>query len=315
VKSHFFMKTRACAIFAQIHEISGLGKLNMSNPTNLDSCFKDLANEKTPLALATVIQTAQSTSGKTGDKALVSAEGIVEGWIGGGCAQPAVIEAARLALESTEPCLIRVGPKGEWEALDGVVDFSSGCLSGGTQVIFIEPLNKQAKLSILGDSPVALCLSDLAERLDFSVTVISPDLEASQFSESIRIDHDFSSASGDFIVVATQGRHDRAALKAAVGSNAGYIGMVASRKKIAGLKASLIKSGIEPSQMERIHSPAGLEIGAVSPAEIALSILAELVQIRRSAGNQKVDQQTEPEVEVLEPAAEIQGGGCCGNHG
>ena len=134
----------------------------MSKPTNLDACFKGLASDETPLALATVIQTALSTSGNVGDKALVSAEGIVEGWIGGGCAQPAVVEAARMALKSAEPCLIRIGPKGEWETLNGVVDFSSGCLSGGTQVIFIEPLNKQAKLSILGDSPVALCLSDLA---------------------------------------------------------------------------------------------------------------------------------------------------------
>ena len=146
----------------------------MSKPNNLDSCFKSLVNDETPLALATVIQTALSTSGKVGDKALVSAQGIVEGWIGGGCAQPAVVEAARQSLESAKPCLIRVGPKGEWQTLDGVVDFSSGCLSGGTQVIFIEPLNRQAKLSILGDSPVAQCLSELAGQLDFSVTVISP---------------------------------------------------------------------------------------------------------------------------------------------
>jgi xanthine dehydrogenase accessory factor len=287
----------------------------MSNPTNLGSCFKDLVNDETPLALATVIQTAQSTSGKVGDKALVSAEGIVEGWIGGGCAQPAVVEASRMALESTEPCLIRVGPKGEWEALDGVVDFSSGCLSGGTQVIFIEPLNKQTKLCILGDSPVALCLSELAGQLDFSVTMISPDLKHSQISDSVRIEHDFSSASGDFIVVATQGRHDRAALKSALNSNAGYIGMVASHKKIAGLKASLVKSDIEASEMERIHSPAGIEIGAVSPAEIALSILAELVQMRRSGSHQKISPETEPVIDDFEPATDTQGGGCCGGHG
>ena len=287
----------------------------MSIPTNLDSYFKDLANEETPLALATVIQTAQSTSGKAGDKALVSAQGIVEGWIGGGCAQPAVVEAARTALESAEPCLIRVGPKGEWEALDGVVDFSSGCLSGGTQVIFIEPLNKQAKLSILGDSPVALRLSELAGHLDFSVTVISPDLESSQLSEAVRIEHDFPSVSGDFVVVATQGRHDRPALKAALNSNAGYIGMVASRKKIAGLKSSLIKSGTGASAIDRIHSPAGIDIGAVSPAEIALSILAELVRVRRTESNRKIGKETKTEVEPSKSATDIQSEGCCGGHG
>ena len=284
-------------------------------PSNLDSCFKDLANGEIPLALATVIQTAQSTSGKAGDKALVSAQGIVEGWIGGGCAQPAVVEAARMALESAEPRLIRVGPKGEWETLDGVVDFSSGCLSGGTQVIFIEPLNRPAKLSILGDSPVALCLSDLAGRLGFAVTLMSPDLESSGFPESIRIKHDFESADGDFVVVATQGRHDRPALKAAINSNAGYVGMVASGKKIAGLKASLIKSGIDTSALDRIHSPAGLEIGAVSPAEIALSILAELVAVRRAGSKQGVSREHAPVGQPLESANDTTDGGCCSGQG
>jgi len=279
----------------------------MIKPTNLDSCFKSLANADRPLALATVIQTAQSTSGNAGDKALVSAQGIVEGWIGGGCAQPAVVEAARIALKTAEPCLIRVGPKGEWESLDGVVDFSSGCLSGGTQVIFIEPLNKQATLTILGDSPVALCLSELAGRLDFSVTVVSPDLESSQLAETVSLEHDFASAGGDFVVVATQGRHDRTALKAAINSNAGYIGMVASRKKIAGLKASLIKSGNEAGIVERIHSPVGIEIGAVTPAEIALSVLADLVRARRG---EKIAPQ--PANVVAEAVAGETGGSCCG---
>ncbi len=284
----------------------------MSKPTNLDTCFKGLASDEMPLALATVIQTALSTSGNVGDKALVSAEGIVEGWIGGGCAQPAVVEAARMALDSAEPCLIRVGPKGEWETLDGVVDFSSGCLSGGTQVIFVEPLNRQAKLSILGDSPVALCLSDLAGRLDFSVTVISPDLESSQLAETVRLEQDFESASGDIVVVATQGRHDRAALKAAINSNAGHIAMVASRKKIAGLKASLVKSGIEASAMDRVHSPAGIEIGAVSAPEIALSILAELVRVRRSGSTLSV---SEAPATPVEPATDTSDEGCCSGHG
>ncbi len=287
----------------------------MSKSTRLDACFKGLANEQTPLALATVIQTAQSTSGKVGDKALVSAQGIIEGWIGGGCAQPAVIEAARQALESARPCLIRVGPKGEWEALDGVVDFSSGCLSGGTQVIFIEPLNKQVKLNILGDSPVALSLSDLAGRLDFAVTVTGPELDPTQFSETVQIEHDFETADGDYIVVTTQGRHDRAALKAALNSNATYIAMVASHKKITGLKASLIKSGIDASELERVHSPAGIDIGAVSPAEIALSILAELVAVRRAGSRQKIPGEQEALAQSTNPVSDDDSGGCCSGQG
>jgi len=287
----------------------------MSKSTHLDACFKGLANEQTPLALATVIQTAQSTSGKVGDKALVSAQGIIEGWIGGGCAQPAVIEAARQALDSARPCLIRVGPKGEWEALDGIVDFSSGCLSGGTQVIFIEPLNKQVKLNILGDSPVAQSLSDLAGRLDFAVTVTGPELDPTQFSETVQIEHDFETADGDYIVVTTQGRHDRAALKAALNSNATYIAMVASHKKITGLKASLIKSGIDASELERVHSPAGIDIGAVSPAEIALSILAELVAVRRAGSRQKIPGEQEALAQSTNPVSDDDSGGCCSGQG
>jgi len=280
--------------------------------TGLDACFNALASENKPLALAIVVQTAHSTSGKAGDKALVSAEGIVEGWIGGGCAQPAVVEAARTVLDSAQPCLIRVGPKGEWETLDGVIDFSSGCLSGGTQVIFIEPLKRQAKLSILGDSPVALCLSELAARLDFAVTVISPEIESSPLAESVRSEHDFASVDGDFILVATQGRHDRAALKAAIDSNAGYIGMVASRNKIVGLKSSLVKSGVEVGELDRVHSPAGIEIGAVSPAEIALSILAELVRVRRAGNSRKISPKSETAVEDSGTAPRVPDGGCCG---
>ena len=293
-----------------IIEKSGL-PVQAGNSTGLDACFRALANAERPLALATVVQTAHSTSGKAGDKALVSDEGIVEGWIGGGCAQPAVVEAARMVLDSAQACLIRVGPRGEWESLDGVIDFSSGCLSGGTQVIFIEPLNRQANLSILGDSPVALCLSELARHLDFSVTVISPDLESSDVADRVRVEHDFVSVSGDFVVVATQGRHDRAALKAAICSSAGYIGMVASGKKIAGLKASLINSGVEPGDMDRVHSPAGIEIGAASPAEIALSILAEMVRVRRCGNSHKIGREPETAAEVSEPAPESEGGGCC----
>lgn len=287
----------------------------MSKSTHLDACFKGLANEETPLVLATVIQTALSTSGNVGDKALVSAQGIIEGWIGGGCAQPAVIEAARQALESALPCLIRVGPKGEWETLDGIVDFSSGCLSGGTQVIFIEPLNRQVKLNILGDSPVALSLSDLAGRLDFAVTVTGPELDPTQFSETVQIEHDFETADGDYIVVTTQGRHDRAALKAALNSNATYIAMVASHKKITGLKASLIKSGIDASELERVHSPAGIDIGAVSPAEIALSILAELVAVRRAGSRQKIPGVQEALAQSTNPVSDDDSGGCCSGQG
>lgn len=261
------------------------------NMPNLDACFSTLVSSQTPLALATVIQAVSPTSGKPGNKALVSADSIVEGWIGGGCAQPAVVEAARNALASGQSCVIRVGPKGEWASLDGVVDYTSGCLSGGTLVIFIEPMIRKPTLSILGNSPVAECLANLATHLDFAV----------QQKE------EFTNLDNDYIVIATQGKRDREALKAALASQARYIAMVASAKKIAGLKASLSKASVDAEQLDRIHSPAGIEIGATTPAEIALSILAELVSIRRD------QPQAEESVDILLPAVDtVNEGGCCG---
>jgi len=251
------------------------------NTPSLKACFEGLQRDGTPLALATVVQAVSPTSGKPGDKALVTSDAIIEGWIGGGCAQPAVIEAAGEALSTAESRLIRVGPKGEWEPLQGVVDYSSGCLSGGTLVIFIEPMIKQPALDILGNSPAALSLCYLAGHLGFAVTLTCPDPVAGDLPDNIRLADDFSGVSGDFIVIATQGKHDRSAIKAALASNASHIAMIASSKKITRLKASFAGAGVDPAELARINSPAGIEIGALTPAEIALSVLAELVRARR----------------------------------
>jgi xanthine dehydrogenase accessory factor len=283
------------------------------NTTSLETCFEGLQREGTPLALATVVQAVSPTSGKPGDKALVTDDAIVEGWIGGGCAQPAVIEAARGALASGESGLIRVGPKGEWEPLQGVVDYSSGCLSGGTLVIFIEPMIKQPALNILGNSPAAQSLCYLAGHLGFAVTLTCPDPVAGELPDNIRRADDFSAVSGDFIVIATQGKHDRSAVKAALASNASHIAMIASSKKITRLKASLAGAGVDLAQLDRIHSPAGIEIGAVTPAEIALSVLAELVRARRG---EKITPPATAASTAAEDAPQAatteESGGCCG---
>jgi len=285
------------------------------NTRTLDNCFAGLQREDSPLALATVVQAISPTSGNPGDKALVSADAIVEGWIGGGCAQPAVIEAARGTLESGEAQLISVGPKGEWEPVQGVVDFTSGCLSGGTLLVFVEPMIKQPSLAILGNSPAAHSLCQLASEVGFAVTLAYPGLESAELPENARIADDFSEIGDDYIVIATQGKHDRDAMKAALASNARHIAMIASNRKIAGLKAIFAKAGTEPAQLDRIHSPAGIEIGAVTPTEIALSVLAELVRVRRGANPAELPVVAGDAVQT-EPAAETlvaqESGGCCG---
>ena len=286
----------------------------LNQPSTIEQSFSRLADSTTNRALATVIQAVSPTSGNPGDKALLDSNGIIEGWIGGGCAQPAVIEAAASAISSGEPCIIRVGPKGEWQTLDGVVDFASGCLSGGTLVIFIEPLSRTPKLFILGSSPVAMSLHDQAIPLGFSVVIASPELEIGELPDGVSAQSDFSNIDGDFIVIATQGKNDRKALNAALGSNAGYISMVSSAKKLAGLKSILAKAGADTKQLDRIKGPAGIDIGAETPAEIALSVLADIVRARR-AGTVR-QPALKPVAETADSSPGIPsdtGGSCCGS--
>ena len=293
--------------------------------TKIDAYFSRLASAEKPMALATVIQAVSPTSAKAGDKALIDSEKIVEGWIGGGCAQPAVIKATKNVLSTREPSIIRVSPKGEWEALEGVVDFGSSCLSGGTLVIFIEPINQRSSLCVLGQSPVAISLALLAEQLDFSVTLAGAPLDVATSSNSnvnnVNIVPDFSVRDDvDFVVIATQGKRDRIAIEAALASQASYISMVASAKKIAGLKLMLEESKVAPELIDRIHGPAGIEIGAETPDEIAVSILADLIRERRLNNARKGDVK---EVQAAKPATkpvtethsteQKSSGGCCGS--
>ena len=269
---------------------------NLKQPL-LEASFRRLELDDTPVALATVVQAISPTSGKPGDKALVNADTIVEGWIGGGCAQSAVIEAAGASLQSGESALIRVGPKGEWEPMQGVVDFASGCLSGGTLLIFVEPMIRQPALSILGHSPVARKLAGLAGQVGFSVT----------------LEDDFTGIDADYLVIATQGQGDRDAIKAALASRARHIAMIASHRKITELKASFARGGTDTAQLDRIHSPAGIDIGAVPPAEIALSVLAELVCTRRGTGGVRSHAAQVAEALSDESVTEAENtGGCCG---
>lgn len=233
------------------------------------------------LALATVIQTQSPTSGRPGDKAIVSSESIVEGWIGGGCSQSAVIKATQEVLETGKTCLIRIAPNGTWQPVAGIRDFSSGCLSGGSSMIFIEPLNVQSSICILGNSPVARHLSELAGHLGFRVLIASPDLAIGDLSQHVQVMHNYDSVYGDFFVIATQGKHDLAALMAALKTDASYIALVASNKKVIALKQRLYEKGFVEAQLDRLNGPAGLNIGAETPAEIALSILADIIRIRR----------------------------------
>ena len=240
---------------------------------SIDSCFSALQREDTPLALATVVQAVSPTSGKPGDKALVGQDAIVEGWIGGGCAQPAVIEAAGSALESGESRLIRVGPKGEWEPMSGIEDFASGCLSGGTLLIFIEPMIKQPALTILGNSPAAHSLCRLAAEVGFTVTLAYPGLEPGGAADNVRLLRDFIEIDGDYLVIATQGKFDREAMKAALAPRVLGIDIDDSATPFTGTTSSGNDLHLDPLSFVSVAASPATAQDWVTPADLYILLI------------------------------------------
>jgi xanthine dehydrogenase accessory factor len=249
----------------------------------------ELKTRGVPFVLATVVRCESPTSAKPGAKAIVDTEGRISGWIGGGCAQPAVIAAARKALADGQPRLIRISPARGGLAEEGVQDFAMTCHSGGTLDIFLEPFALRPSLLVIGTSPTALALAGLAERTGFDVFAAAPGADADMFPGARQVLDGtdlsgLSCATPGFVVVATQGKRDEPSLEAALATGARYIAFIASERKAAKLRTYLKERGHDSLRVEAVVSPAGIEIGAVTPEEIALSVLAGLVKARREGG-------------------------------
>jgi len=247
-----------------------------------------------PFALATVVRTVAVTAAKAGAKAIILPDGsISEGWIGGGCARAAVLKAAREAIADGHSRLVSVEPpdvlqaKGvsAGEEREGVRFVKNMCPSQGTMDIFVEPVLPAPELIICGSSPVALALADLARRLGFALTACAPQSEQAAFQDIDRRIENYAIPAdregARFIVVSTQGRGDEAALKTALAADADYVAFVGSRRKAEALRAKLSADGVDPAKIARMKAPAGLDLGAITPEEIALSILSEIVAYYR----------------------------------
>ena len=229
-----------------------------------------------PFAFATIVRTAGSTAAKPGAKALLSADGtILQGWLGGGCTRGAVKRAALDALRDGTPQLISVAPedllaeKGvePGDEVDGTRFARNGCPSRGSVDIFIEPCLPSPQLVVMGASPVAQALSALAPQFHWSVAANPGDATTNQ---------------RQFVVIATQGQGDLDALKSALSAPRAHVAFVGSRRKYASLAQKLADADIDQEDINAVEAPAGLDLGAVTPEEIALSILARLVQTRRA---------------------------------
>ncbi len=243
-----------------------------------------------PFVVATVVWCERPTSAKPGAQAIIQANGQVTGWIGGSCAQPVVLrEALRVLREGSDPYLLRLGAPDIGITRNDVRVFPMTCTSGGVLDIYMEPHFPAPQLLLVGNSPVAVTLGRLASALDFAVTQIDQaDLSQVQINERTSI------------LVATHGQYDEDVLEQALRSPANYVGMVGSRKRADACRAYLRASGLTDQQISRLKAPAGLDIGAVTAEEIAASILAELVQVRRRGPTTKGQGSTSSESQQLE---------------
>lgn len=242
----------------------------------------ELQRSGTPFAMATVTMSQRPTSARAGAKAVVTADGAIFGWVGGACSQPSVARHAREALETGEPRLIRLSPDGEGGLRDGVLELAMTCHSGGTLEIFIEPFLPAPYLIAVGNSPIAESLVSLGKMLGFqTVSMAGPDeSDADEVYSGFAFDQ-LSPGRVPFVVVATMGTDDELALLAALSAKPAYLAVVGSQRRFATMAEYLKSRGVSDETLATIHSPAGLDIRAETPAEIALSILAEIIPVRR----------------------------------
>ncbi len=271
----------------------------MSRPPNILELVNLTKARGKPFAIATVVRTVSVTAAKAGAKALILEDGSISGgWIGGGCARGAVLRAAKQALADGTPRLVSVQPEsalnehhvGVGELRDGVFYARNMCPSEGTMDVFVEPVLPRPSLVVCGASPVAAAVAELGRRMGFFVIVCAPAADHAAFGEADCLIDGFvppNDLTADcFLVISTQGGGDHAALSATIRLRTKYFAFVGSRKKIAALKNELAEEGVEAAELEKIRSPAGLDIGAITPDEIALSIVAEMIEVRRKGQRQ-----------------------------
>ena len=224
-------------------------------------------------ALATVVWRQGPSSSQRGARAIITAEGELRGWIGGACAEPVVIREAQRVIADGTPRLLLLGSPEQFGAAvpDGITVVPISCQSEGALEVYIEPVVPAPHLVIVGRSPMAHTLADLARALNWRTELVAGE--------------DFTPAHAgrqSMVIVATQGHGDEEAVEQAVAASPAYLGLVGSRRRGAAVLGYLADRGLPADQLDRVHVPAGLDLGHTTHQEIAVAILAELVQLRAS---------------------------------
>ena len=245
---------------------------------------EELARRRVPFVHATVVRAQRPASAHAGDTALVGADGVIDGFVGGTCAESSVREYGLMTLSTNEPLLLRIVPGTQAGPVEeGTVTVANPCLSGGSVEIFLEPRVPAPRVLVVGDSPVAEALAALGGPLGFAVERVPGEAAVPVADDAA-------------VVVASHGRGEAPVLTAALRLGVPYVGLVASRIRGAAVLASL---DVTDEQRSRVRSPAGLDLGARTAGEIALSIWAQLVAERRAA------ERTAPPVTPAPPARTV----------
>jgi xanthine dehydrogenase accessory factor len=277
---------------------------------NLFDRAAELSAAGRPYAFATVVAVVRPTSARPGAHGIVHPDGSIEGWVGGSCAQPVVVREALHALADGQPRLLRLSrdggsswrdagagdrpteveggaPRRHSREVDGIIELVMTCHSGGTLEIYVEPNLPKPQLWVAGITPIASALVELGAASGFQVTLFDPIADASAVpaAHAVRTDTNLVAVDREtspFVVVATQGQWDEEALAGALRRDARYVGLVASPTRAMAVRAWLRdETGLAEERLAALRAPAGMDLGAETPEEVALSILAELVQVRR----------------------------------
>jgi xanthine dehydrogenase accessory factor len=250
----------------------------------------ELARRGEAFALATVVRREAPSSAQVGDTALITKGGAFHGWVGGSCTHPTVVREALAALDERAPRLIALSPSPDAERRPGVIALPMTCHSGGSVDIYIEPVLAPPRLVVFGASPIAQAIARIGHALGYGVDAVDPDADRAGFPEADRV---FTSAEAAPLraraddpppwvaaIVATMGQWDEDAVRVALAIEPAYLAVVASRARFSQIRDSVIARGTAASALAGIVNPAGLDIHAHLPEEIALSVLAQIVQTR-----------------------------------
>jgi xanthine dehydrogenase accessory factor len=237
--------------------------------------MSELARSGQAFALATVVWRQGPSSSKQGSRAIITSDGQLHGWIGGACAEPVVIREARQIMADGNPKLLLLGSPDQFGSVipDGMTVVPISCQSEGALQVYIEPVLPVPHLVIVGRSPMAQTLAELARALGWLTDLLTPD--------------EFTGANAgaderSMVVVATQGHGDEDMIERAAALRPAYLGLVASRRRAEAVLGYLAERGVPQDQLDRVHAPAGLDLGRTTHEEMAVAILAELVQLRAS---------------------------------